>query len=192
MKTSGGPRERNFKIDADYMSTPERLAICPYCGCVGSQQSPPRHESHPPTLANHRYYLEYTAPCGSRWTITIVGISTGSPHFCTVRFSCEDEYPGVVYFIRCFATGLVKIGWTSGRPLERLSQLQVGSASELMLIATEPAHPSRETELHEQFAYLRVRGEWFHSDPIMVDLIRRLQVAEGKKILRRKQGEINP
>lgn len=74
----------------------------------------------------------------------------------------EDEAGyGQTYFIRCTATGLIKIGHTTGSVESRFAALQTGSASELVLVGTVPGGREVEQELHRRFAADRVRGEWF-------------------------------
>jgi hypothetical protein len=66
----------------------------------------------------------------------------------------------LVYFIRCESTGLVKIGKAKD-PRRRLAELQVGSASPLVLVAVAPGGQKRERALHAEFWERRKRGEWF-------------------------------
>ena len=54
----------------------------------------------------------------------------------------------------------VKIGW-SGKPEERLAQLQTGSPHVLRLLGTHPGPDDQETFLHDRFAPIRLHGEWF-------------------------------
>lgn len=65
-----------------------------------------------------------------------------------------------IYFIRCKATGLVKIG-LSGNPRSRLSKMQSDSPGELEVLGIEPGGLERERALHNRFADHRIRGEWF-------------------------------
>jgi hypothetical protein len=68
---------------------------------------------------------------------------------------------GVVYFVRCTSTDLVKVGYASHMP-SRLSELQTGSASELVLERTIAAvDRAEEKQLHARFAAKRVHREWF-------------------------------
>jgi hypothetical protein len=71
----------------------------------------------------------------------------------------------VVYFIRCTATKLVKIGFAKN-VADRLANLQCGSAAELLLEMTIPARSvDDERAFHKRFAGNRVRGEWFNLTP---------------------------
>lgn len=67
-----------------------------------------------------------------------------------------------VYFIGNART--VKIGVASD-PAQRLADLQVGNPRRLSVIAEMPGDERYERILHEHFAELRIRGEWFrHAD----------------------------
>jgi DNA-binding transcriptional ArsR family regulator len=71
---------------------------------------------------------------------------------------------GSVYFIRELVSGHVKIGWTSGRPQSRLRTLQVAHPHDLVLLGYIPGDKATERALHEKYAHLRLRGEWFRYD----------------------------
>jgi Meiotically Up-regulated Gene 113 (MUG113) protein len=77
-----------------------------------------------------------------------------------------------VYFIQPTAGGLIKIG-AAGDPQARLLQLQTGCPVELALLATMPGTKKTETELHAQFADVRVRGEWFEPTESLLAYIER-------------------
>lgn len=68
--------------------------------------------------------------------------------------------PSIVwtYFIQHPKTGLIKIG-KSMRPEDRLIQLECGAGAKLKLLGSVVG--DKEKELHEKFAHLRQRGEWF-------------------------------
>jgi hypothetical protein len=69
-----------------------------------------------------------------------------------------------LYAIKDTVTGLIKLGYSSD-PRARLRELQVGSSSPLHLLYYESVESSNarllESQLHRDFAHLRVRGEWF-------------------------------
>lgn len=63
--------------------------------------------------------------------------------------------------------GLLKIGRTSNLT-KRLVELQRGTGEELQVVGAWRDLAAREKELHEQYAGLRVRGEWFlHALPLI-------------------------
>lgn len=69
---------------------------------------------------------------------------------------------GSIYYIGCSQTEAVKIGFTAGKPEARLSALQTGSPTKLVLIATHRGTIEDERKLHAQFEADRRRGEWFN------------------------------
>ena len=68
---------------------------------------------------------------------------------------------GSIYYIGCHETERVKIGYTRGNPLARLTQLQTGSPTRLALIAVESGDRDTERQLHEEFQAHHIHGEWF-------------------------------
>lgn len=81
----------------------------------------------------------------------------------------------MVYFIQMGGhDGPIKIGWTDGNPLSRLSAIGTGNPHDLALIAIIPdAARSLEGQLHREFRNDRVRGEWFAASPRLLDYIAR-------------------
>jgi hypothetical protein len=67
------------------------------------------------------------------------------------------------YFIRCKATGQIKIGWAVN-PRQRLATLQTGSPGELELVAVLDGGRETETQMHQKFKHLQERGEWFRCE----------------------------
>lgn len=72
----------------------------------------------------------------------------------------EDYDAGVTYLIQAGDNGDVKIGSTRQDPHERLKALQIGSSEPLRLIKVLPGR-HLERQLHDRYAPLRTRGEWF-------------------------------
>lgn len=72
---------------------------------------------------------------------------------------------GFVYFIGCPETLRLKIGHAIN-PYARLSALQTGSPTKLVMTAMHPGSHEDERKLHEKFAAHRLHGEWFelHED----------------------------
>lgn len=76
---------------------------------------------------------------------------------------------GTVYFV---ADGeLVKIGWTKKTAAERMVNLQSGNPRPLVLVATMPGNLAVEEALHDHFADFRVTGEWFRTEPLLVEFM---------------------
>lgn len=65
-----------------------------------------------------------------------------------------------VYFITARDVDLVKIGYADN-PLRRLRELRTSSPIPLALEGAIPGGREKERELHELYAKLRMRGEWF-------------------------------
>jgi hypothetical protein len=76
----------------------------------------------------------------------------------------EKPKKGIVYFIRDTGTNYIKIGRTDGDPEDRLSCLQVGNPSELIIVKLIECDDSiaLERELHKKYAAFHIRGEWFN------------------------------
>lgn len=79
-----------------------------------------------------------------------------------------------VYFAE--AGNRVKIGF-SKRVSARLVQLQTGSAVPIRLIGTMPGGRTAERRLHDQFAHLRISGEWFQGAPELLEHVGALVAA---------------
>jgi hypothetical protein len=78
----------------------------------------------------------------------------------------------VIYFLRNEHQH-IKIGTT--RHLEsRLDSLRGGYYGRLQLLATMPGGRDQERSLHERFAHLRIRGEWFHEAPELLAFVESL------------------
>jgi hypothetical protein len=74
-----------------------------------------------------------------------------------------------VYFIT-YENGPIKIGKARSVP-NRLSALQTASAEKLFVIGVMGGGGPKERELHETFAHLRIRGEWFRPDASLMHFI---------------------
>lgn len=77
----------------------------------------------------------------------------------------------MIYFIQDRRTNAIKIGYTGGDPRERMSALQTGNPTELVLLAQMEGDMSREAELHKQFATARMVGEWFNPVPELLEFM---------------------
>lgn len=83
-----------------------------------------------------------------------------------------ESYEGTdcVYFLKAKSLGLIKIGF-SGNVAKRVSSLQTSSPDDLLLMKIIKGGQKVEATLHQKFAKLRVRGEWFSPDKELVDFI---------------------
>jgi hypothetical protein len=84
-----------------------------------------------------------------------------------------------VYFIQSGKVGPIKIGRTEGNVGSRLANLQTGSPEPLTLLAVVPGGPAVERSIHERFAKLRLRGEWFRREPDLSLFIEGIIAATG-------------
>jgi hypothetical protein len=76
-----------------------------------------------------------------------------------------------VYFIRCPANGLIRIGWTTKHPDARLKRLAVTSPVPLEAIASMPGDKTLEADLHDRFRGCWDHGEWFAPDADLMEFI---------------------
>lgn len=70
----------------------------------------------------------------------------------------------MVYFIKDYGSGHIKIGYTSGGmygATQRLNGLQTASSTKLEILAVMRGSRETEKSLHEKFKDEHTRGEWF-------------------------------
>lgn len=77
----------------------------------------------------------------------------------------------MIYFILDEKTGFVKIGRSKNGGAARLAQLQTGHPSALVLVGELDAPDELEQQLHEAFAAVRERGEWFRLKSTILRLL---------------------
>ncbi len=70
----------------------------------------------------------------------------------------------MIYFIQTADNQFTKIG-IADDPLKRIAQLQTGIPYTLKLFALAMGGRSEEHQMHERFAHLNTRGEWFRTTP---------------------------
>jgi hypothetical protein len=79
---------------------------------------------------------------------------------------------GRIYFAQPVGGGPIKIGFALERNLKaRLMVLQVFCPFDLTVLATIEGSMIDERRLHDRFADLRIRGEWFQPGPELVAFI---------------------
>lgn len=121
----------------------------------------------------------YQWACGSS---TYRAILTDEPaDFLEPCLRCEaalerdgDRMDTRVYFAWAPSTGLVKIGFTADVK-RRMRQIR----PVVEWLADTSGGRRLEREMHERFSHLRVAGEWFKSDPELMDYIDALADAEA-------------
>ena len=82
-----------------------------------------------------------------------------------------------VYFIRA-GDSAIKIG-SAASVTGRLGELQVGNHEELTLLLAVRIELLTERGLHERFAHLRIRGEWFRAAPELLEFIEHARARSG-------------
>lgn len=75
-------------------------------------------------------------------------------------FISVREPDALVYFIKNEDNGHIKIGHSID-PEKRLLDLQVSNSARLSIISTRDGGEPMEKHLHQKFAHLKIRGEWF-------------------------------
>lgn len=95
---------------------------------------------------------------------------------------------GTIYFVRCIATGKIKIGFTGGVVEKRFNDIQCMSPVELELLGTIGGTVANERELHLKFGDFRSHGEWFHEN---VFLLKFIDENAAKPEKRPKRGKRN-
>lgn len=76
---------------------------------------------------------------------------------------------GYTYFIQSECGGPIKVGFTKGRPQQRLMELQTGSPLKLKLVGWMEGNSER--EVHAQLHWARLHGEWFLDDEWLIEFI---------------------
>ena len=79
----------------------------------------------------------------------------------------------MIYFIRTDNPDVdrIKIGFTTQDLRSRLSQINAGSPVKLRVVATIDGDRNKETELHNMFKSLHIKGEWFTAAPELIEFI---------------------
>lgn len=76
----------------------------------------------------------------------------------TIYFLSDGEY--------------IKIGYTKQDVYSRINSLQTGNARELVYLGEIPGNIEVESNLHNRFKHLRVKGEWFKKDIELIEYIK--------------------
>jgi hypothetical protein len=77
-----------------------------------------------------------------------------------------------VYFIQAGYDGPIKIG-TAKNVEARKAELQTGNPRKLHVLGKRAGGRDVERELHDRFRAYRIRGEWFHPAPPVVQAAKR-------------------
>jgi len=92
-----------------------------------------------------------------------------------------------VYFVRAKEMGLIKIG-VANTARERLVSLQVDSPDHLELLGVIECRNrgALEKQIHQRFAHLRVKGEWFRPGEDLLDYIEDHATPDEERLWRMK------
>ncbi len=88
----------------------------------------------------------------------------------------------MIYFIQDEATFHIKIGFTDGKPKDRLTALQTGCPSRIVLLASIEGDREKEKSLHARFAAHRVVGEWFNPSPALISFLLQGLVLDAEQV----------
>lgn len=91
----------------------------------------------------------------------------------------------MIYFAQADGTDLVKIGFTAGDAIERVSDLQTGCPHKLSVLAAVEGGERDEARWHKEFAAERVQGEWFRLTPRLMVRIVLAAAGDRAELLRR-------
>lgn len=78
-----------------------------------------------------------------------------------------------IYFIQCGTQGPIKIGFTKDI-LKRMQTLQTANHEKLHIIGMIAGSEQEEVVLHQKFAPLVIRGEWFQPNSTLLEYIHSL------------------
>lgn len=90
----------------------------------------------------------------------------------------DELEPQRIYFIQAGSHGPIKIG-LARNPHRRLRKLQVGCPWRLYLIGYILGGWEKEKSLHEKFAHLKKRGEWFNPGLELLAFIKSVRWGEN-------------
>lgn len=87
----------------------------------------------------------------------------------------ELDRPSWVYAVQCTETLRVKIG-VSVDPIRRFYSLQVGSPTDLKLVALVPGDDATEAGIHAEVSNSRIKGEWFEMNDETAGRVLRMEL----------------
>lgn len=110
---------------------------------------------------------QFAAPSGENESASGAANGTQLTHGRSRRVR-EYEASSFTYFVR--DGDAIKIG-TSVHPEKRIKSLQTGISRPLETLAIVSMDIADEIETHEKFAHIRISGEWFRSEPELLQFI---------------------
>jgi len=88
--------------------------------------------------------------------------------------SGQLEGANMIYFAQVGDDGPIKIGFTTQKVEKRINALQTSNPQKINLLATMNGTYKDERMLHKKFRIIKLKGEWFEPDKILIDYIKRL------------------
>jgi hypothetical protein len=92
-----------------------------------------------------------------------------------------------VYFLLAKRCNRIKIG-SSANPQRRMNELGTSCPDDLELLGTMSADIATEPAIHRKFKRFRVQGEWFESDPSILDFIKINCINSDNKVVNIKKS----
>lgn len=89
-------------------------------------------------------------------------------------YAPRTDVDGYVYFIQAGVDGPIKIGW-SRQVKSRAATIQSWEPVRLVPLATLRGPVATEQALHRRFGSLRLHGEWFRPDPVLLAYIKSIK-----------------
>lgn len=110
----------------------------------------------------------------------------------TVYHATEKKLKSVevVYFARANEHPSIKIGVASDL-WKRIDAIRTGCPGGIRIIGCVPGGSDRESALHWLLEPLRMNGEWFKADPVLVGLIRAVSVHPHWPLIAKLEPRLN-
>ena len=118
--------------------------------------------------------------------------TTSSGKYANIKI-LSNSPTSVVYFIQAECdvySGPIKIGWTN-KLRTRFSTLRMDNFHDLKILKIIPGDRKLESRLHQKFALLRIKGEWFKPAKILLDYIDALDEPTHLTALREEVSAIS-
>jgi hypothetical protein len=87
----------------------------------------------------------------------------------------------MIYFIQAGEEGLIKIGCAIA-PWKKIKQLQLGSATNLILLKTIPGNEKKRKEIHTYLSTYNKQGDWFYPTTEVIKFIESIKEVEYEVI----------
>lgn len=123
-----------------------------------------------PIAVLDRWVAETLAYEESRATPALIGAAPPVLTSAAASKRAREQWDQRVYFMRCLACGLVKIGFSKNVRARR-AQLNRSGEHIVEVLGVHVGDRWTEAQVHGTFARDRVRGEWFRASDDLMDYI---------------------